>query len=294
MFKPCLVLAIAAALLSSLPGCRLAIFGPDIEHESFSLSGFTAIEGSDSIMGTWVGVTDYSENKLHYEVEGSQLRIIQINSDGAGGYQTYDCQGAVSKVNLESTSIELLGRKLSLDSFNEISGIVTTYGDQVYDPYGRNEKWAWLKISNEDTGLGQVNIDVISDQSFSYEQRVLAFCLHSYVYIEYEDSEQDLSDTVRVAWDDDSATDEYLSAVDRGSFGEGEFIAESYKWKLLNIPGSGIFMSSHRAYGNRATVNFSNNNNLPKAYTATFEADGPSRTSENYVIKVNLSFIIPE
>ena len=292
MFKPCLVLTIAAALLSPLSGCRLGIFGINLEHENFSLSGFTAIEGSDSIMGTWVGVTVYSANiDVWAEVEGSQLRVIQINSDGVGGYQTYDCKGAVSEVNLnlESNSIELLGRGLSLGSFNEISGNATYEEERFRALYRSNEKWSWLKISNEDTGLGQVNIDIIAEQISSYEQSVLAFCLHSYIYTDNEDSVQHLDDVVSVAWDEESDTKEYLSAVDRTSVEEG-FIVESDKRKFFNIPSLKILMSSKSA-----TINFSKNNNLPQKYTATFEADGPSSsTFGDYVIKVDLNLIIPK
>jgi len=300
MSKSRLVLTIAAALLS-LSGCRLGIFGLDIEHENYSLSGFTTIEGSDSIMGTWVGVTDYTASiAWHAEIEGSQLRILQINSDGVGGYQTHDCKGAVSEVdlNLDENSIVILERELQIENLNEISGSVT------YEKQGpssiNNENWTWLKISNENTGLGHVNIDVISDQHSKYEQRVLAFCLHSYVYIEYEDDEQDLNDEVRVAWDEDSGTEESLLAVDRATYGEG-IIVESEKRKFLSIPNIGISMSSKSAFANKsATVSFSNNNNFPQAYSANFKAEGPGINSENTLntentlVTVDLNLIIPK
>jgi len=301
MPKSCLVLTIAAALLS-LSGCRLGLFGSDIEHENFSLSGFTAIESSDSIIGTWVGVTDYAgEIGWHAEVEGSQLRVIQINGDGVGGYQTHDCKGALSEVEvkLDENSIVILERELQIENFNEISGSITYETQRPL--YKSNENWTWLKISNDNTELGQVNIDVIADQSSNYEQRVLAFCLHSYVYIEYEDDEQVLNDVVSVAWDEESNTNEYLSAVDRATYGEGVIVVEDEKKKSLNIPRLGISMSSKSAFANKsATVSFSNNNNFPQAYSANFKAEGPGINSENTLntentlVTVDLNLIIPK
>ena len=189
---------LATALLTGCGGSSSG--GSDIQK--FSVADLAPIEGTDSIVGTWVGATDYVETDSGtYTIEGSdteypytgaftgsRLVILQVVGNDESGYTTTDCNGfdrASVGYNPSTAVVSVLGRDLQMTGFNQMTGTssIAEFGEEG------QESWNWVKVSNVVDNIGSFDL-VVSDTQSGLSEKIetdlLAVCRESY---EYQDSD---------------------------------------------------------------------------------------------------------
>ena len=180
---------LATALLA---GCGGSGGGAGVS--GFSTSDLTPLAGSDTIIGTWVGATDYVETGTYgasrETYTGSRLVIFQIKSDGTGDYSLKDCNNNTAAVTLDvqTGAVSTLERNFVMTDFNRMTG---TSDKAEWGSEGQ-EDWAWVKVSNNTDVIGSVDFSYISNSLGRLDDSadILSLCRESFAY----------SDTSGITW----------------------------------------------------------------------------------------------
>lgn len=140
---------------------------PNTQSKAFDISQYAPVSGSDSIIGTWVGIVDYTNTDtqipfgLDYSsTETGKHRIaIQISANGIGGFHTFDCNGNLVDVafSQDSMTMRLQDRNIIVANYSTGSNDYSFNSEDNVTT--KNETSKWVKVSNDyDSGLGMINL----------------------------------------------------------------------------------------------------------------------------------------
>ncbi len=195
-----ILFSLAASI--ALTGCGSDSSNSDSSRtpKTFNASEYTPITGSDSIIGTWVGVSNYTETSTYTEngskvvdtETGVRRAILQVVSDGTGGYSTYDCKGRIVDVEFdnETNVMSIIGRDVSVENYNTGTSTISTKDENLQTT--ESETATWIKVSNEDNSrLGTINLvrdssAPASDADRNVTRDIYSFCQE---YFEGKDNE---------------------------------------------------------------------------------------------------------
>ncbi len=268
-----------ALTLSLLSGCG----GSGSGVGKLSADGLTPVNGSDSIIGTWIGATDYIETQSNTgytsKYQGSRLVVLQINSNGVGGYSLTDCDGNNQSVILtEQENVmraSVLGRDLLVSNFNEMSGTstISEWGDQG------EEDWSWVKVSNASESIGSVLIDFQPNDGAVLTETtdLLSLCRESLTY----------SDTDNDTW---------TTIADSGAFmtaqGVEKFIVhmDSDGWANLYLPA--LRVDAYSDEGSSVELNIKNAS--AANYKVDYASSGSTSVAGAYTFNATLTVQISD
>lgn len=190
--KKSILLGTGILATTLLVGCGGSGGGAGVS--GFSTSDLTPVAGSDTIIGTWVGTTDYVETGTYgtstETYTGSRLVIFQIKSDGTGDYSLKDCNNNTAAVTLDvqTGAVTTLERNFVMTDFNRMTG---TSDKAEWGSEGQ-EDWAWVKVSNNTDVIGSVDFSYISNSLGRLDDSadILSLCRESFAY----------SDTSGITW----------------------------------------------------------------------------------------------
>ena len=247
---------------------------------SLSTKGLTPISGSDSIIGTWIGATDYVET-ISSEggtgtYTGSRQVIVQIDSNGVGGYSLTDCENDTTSVILdaETSAVTALDRNFVMTDFNRMTGTSTK---AEWGTEGQ-ENWAWVKVSNTTDNIGSVEFSYLSSSLGGIDDsaEILSLCRESLAY----------SDTVGDSW---------TTIEDKGAYsyqnvtGGYEVRIDSDGWEEAEFDGA-LSISAHN-YDNSATdtIELSVKNSAALDYEVTYTVAESAGDSLGATLKISIA-----
>lgn len=242
MMKTHFLLIVSLVLSACIIGCNSGNDSSD-----FSVDGLTPLVGSDSIIGTWVGVTDYVEtaDNITYTstYTGSRAVIVQITDDGTGGYSLTDCDGGNQSVTFssETNQASVLDRDLTVTNFNTMTGTSTI---AEWGEVGE-ENWSWVKVNNRTNNIGSM---VFSGPAGTSE--LLSLCRESHAYSDTDgDQWTTLMDKGVHTSSTQSVPESFYIRVDSDGFALSNFEVEDLS--VNNLSGSvsfGVVSASPAGY----------------------------------------------
>lgn len=125
--------------------------------KTFSINNYIAITPSSSLEGTWVAINNYSVSGVEDGITGtrtvSQKRYITIFQHTDDNIYYSVCDSSSSKLfNLYNhNKPEMFGEELTITDNNKMT--------VTFDSYSHDETWDFIKVSNENSGLGNVSIN---------------------------------------------------------------------------------------------------------------------------------------
>jgi hypothetical protein len=250
-----------------------------------SVDGLTPLNGSDSIIGTWVGAADFTEvgtsDDYVETYTGSRMTVVQVPSNGTGGYELLDCNGDNSSVtySIETNELSALGRDFIVTNFNEMTGKNSGLDSREW-AYGNSvtaeEDWDWVKLSNSTGNIGTVVTNYsVSVGSTDTEADLVALCRESVLY----------SDTEGYSW----ATQQNSGAVEyNNSTSKFEVQIDSDGWKSAYVALASINEDS-----DTGTIGMNVQDASPEQYKVVYSSTGTGQYGA-YTFNGVLTVAIPE
>lgn len=250
-----------------LTGCGGS--GAGVSSAGLSVKNLTPVAGSDTIIGTWVGATDFVETSTGATYTGTRVVTVQITDDGAGGYELISCKSTHEKdveLDVNTGEVTALGRDFVMTNFNEMTGTSTK---AEWGSSGQ-EDWSWVKVSNSTDGMGSITSNyTISNGQVSTTSELSALCRESYTYKDAVSSWTTLAD--RAAYDNNGT--QYFYA---GKDSDG--------WRNAEVPELGISVDS-----DEVNADLTVGSDSVTAYKASY-----SVTESTYTFTASLSQVISE
>ena len=290
-------ISIIAASILTLTGCGSGSSSDSSSSGSraFDIAQYSPVSGSDSIIGTWVGVANYtevekySENGFDYiDTEtGTRRAVLQIFANGTGGYSTYNCEGELVNVpfSTDTMIMKVLNREVSV--LNYSTGSNTHSLTSPTNSESEEETSNWVKVSNEyDSGLGTINTIRDSSSPASDADRNDTHTINSFCQLRYKGSDND-----DAYWGEEIDVFTYIAHDEPFEFYASKDIYESEndtvrstEWRITAYDSDGDSSSISVQTDTSASFNASYEGNTTHYY------DGEIR---DVTIKANATVAIP-